>query len=403
MTDLAEDIRQFVEQGIRPVTVDEVWTQSAGGAGPRHQSGRRVLALAAASVVVLAIVLIAVLVAAPAGGPGGPSSAAAAELRLLASRAADVPSLGPGQYFYSEIERQTNEIGGSYTPGGPAIEEYLNGTQQTWVNAQGYGQMVITTDPTPQFFTQADRAAWIAAGSPPVPVPPNQLHQVVAITPTWAGGLSSTPIFHVADLPTDPNALEQVLASGRFTKQLTSSPFCSARSCTVVAAAAALLQGPDIGATPALRSALFEVLAHVPGVADLGTITDDGGETGIGLSFSHTTPANTLETHCATGGSVSHSENGIIVTPAEPPTIGPAIPFQVPASTSTLELIIDPDTTSVVGTQETTTPDMQPVPNVCPGQPGYGSTPKLGYVAPEWTDVLSEGVVDSDSAVPAGQ
>jgi hypothetical protein len=401
VTDLSEDLRDFIDQGIRSVTAEEVWTKATSRSLPRRRHARRVLVLTGVGSVVLVVALIAAVLAAPSGTPGGPTRAAAAELHLLANRAADIPSLGPGQYYYSEIERQTNEIAGSLALGGPEIHEYLNGTQQTWVNAQGYGRMVITTDPTPQFFTKTDRDAWIAAGSPPAPVPPNELHEDVTVTPTWAGGFSATPLFHVGDLPTDPSALEEVLASGRFNAQLTNSPMCREADCTVVAAAAALLQGPDIGATPGLRSALFSVLAHVPGVVDLGTITDKGDQTGLGLSFSHTTPAHTLSVYCATGGVPAHTNSQGVFVPTVPATEGPAIPFQQPASTTTLELVIDPDTTSIIGTQQTVTPDMVPAANVCPGQLGYGGTPELGWVAPVWTSVVSEQVVGSDTAIPA--
>lgn len=402
MTELADDIRKLVEKGIRPVSAEEAFTGATERSTKGARSSRRVLVGAGAGTIVLAMVLIVVLVMIPSGAPGGPGSAAAAELQLLASRAIDVPSLAPGQYYYSEIERQTNEIAGQLTPGGPTVLEYLNGLQQTWVNSQGYGRMVITTNPTPQFFNNADRAAWVAAGSPPVPTPPNQLNQDVTITPTGAGGSSSTPLFQVGDLPADPIALEQVLATGRFNKDLPSGPLCSSSDCTVVSAAAALLQGPDIGATPGLRSALFDVLAHVPGVVDLGTTTDKGGQTGIGLSFTHTIPAHTESIHCATGGVIAHTNSNGAYVPSQPATVGPAIPFQVAASTTTLELVIDSDTTSVIGTQETMTPYEQPVPNVCPGQPGYGGKPQIGYSAPYyWTGVVSEGVVNSDSALPA--
>ena len=403
MTDLSEELRDFIDEGIRSVTADEVLVMAASPSSPRRRNMGRVLVLTGVGSVVLVIALIAALLAAPSGTPGGPTRAAAAELHLLAARAADIPSLGRGQYYYSEIERQTNELAGSLALGGPEIHEYLNGTQQTWVNAQGYGRMVITTDPTPQFFTKADRDAWIAAGSPPAPVPPNELHEEVTVTPNWAGGFSATPLFHVGDLPTDPTALEQVLASGRFNAQLTNSPMCREADCTVVAAAAALLQGPDIGASPALRSALFSVLAHVPGVVDLGTITDKGGQSGLGLSFSHTTPAHTLRVYCATGGVLEHTNSQGVFVPTVPATEGPAIPFPQPASTTTLELVIDPETASIIGTQQTITPDMVPAANVCPGQPGYGGTPELGWVAPVWTSVLNEQVVDSDSAIPAQQ
>jgi hypothetical protein len=179
---------------------------------------------------------------------------------------------------------------------------------------------------------------------------------------------------------------------------MTQSPVCDSTDCTVVQSAAALLQGPDVGASPALRSALFQVLAHVPGVSELGTVTDQGGQTGIGLSFTTTNPAHTLSVHCATGGAMAHTNSSGVYVPYEPATIGPAIPFQEPATATTLEFIIDPITTSVIGTQDATSPDMQPVPNVCPGQPDYGGQPQLGFVAPRWTNVVSEGVVSSTTS-----
>jgi hypothetical protein len=244
--------------------------------------------------------------------------------------------------------------------------------------------MVVTTDPTPQFFTKAGKAAWEAAGSPPAAVPPNQLSQVVTVTPTWAGGLAATQLFQVADLPTDPAALRQVLAAGRYEPQLESGPQCQAMDCVVVASAVALLQGPDIGATPALRSALFELLSHVTGVTDLGTVTDKDGQSGIGLSFLEEIPAHTLTIHCPPGTTDANMD------------LGPSITASVPSSSITYEFIVDPQTTAVVGTQEVATPNMQPPPpNACPGGP---QSQNHVFVAPQWSGVLSEGIVGSETS-----
>jgi hypothetical protein len=381
----SEEIMALIEGGIRPVSAEEVRQLVTRGHKPKRGLYRRPRVYIPVGAVVVAAVVLALLLL-PAGTPGGPQPAVASELTLFASRAANVNvlSLAPGQYFYTEIERQTTEISVELAPGAPTDYEYLNGTQQTWVDAQGYGRMVVTTDPTPQFFTKADQAAWKAAGSPPAAVPPNQLSQVVAVTPTSAGGLATSPLFQVTDLPTDPTALKQVLAAGRFKSQLESGPQCQSTDCTVVASAVALLQGPDIGATPALRSALFEVLSHVSGVTDLGTVTDKNGQSGIGLSFLQEIPAHTLTIHCASGTTDANMK------------LGPPITASVPASSVTYEFIVDPETTAVVGTQEVATPDMQPPPpNACISLP---QSQKDLFVAPQWSGVLSEGIVGSETS-----
>jgi hypothetical protein len=382
------DIAALVEGGLRPVSGEEARRLAASSSAPKRAIRHRARVVIPIGALVTAAIVLA-LVLLPAGVGDGPQPAAASELQLLASRAANVnvASLAPGQYLYTEIETQTTEVATQFTPNGSAVHEYLSGTQQTWLDDQGYGRMVITTDPTPHFASKADEDVWKAAGSPPALVPPNQLKQVVTVTPTWAGGLAATPLFQVTGLPTDPNALEDVLASGRFKPQLTSGPQCQSRDCTVVAAAAALLEGPDIGATPALRSALFEVLSHVAGVTDLGTVTDMTGQTGIGLSFTQNIPARTLTVHCSSGTTDANM------------TLGPGISFHLPASTVTYEFVVDPQSTSLIGTNDVANPDMQPAPpNACPGSPLPQSPQQKVYVSPHWSSVLSEGIVGSETS-----
>jgi hypothetical protein len=186
-----------------------------------------------------------------------------------------------------------------------------------------------------------------------------------------------------SNLPTDPPSLERVLASGRFSGQQRFPQLCQTETCAVVAGAASLLQGPDIGATPALRSALFEVLARVPGMTNLGNVIDKGGQSGIGLMFSQTTPAHMATYHCVSGALQAYTD------------AGPVVSLQWPTSTTSLEFVIDPDTTAVIGTQQVTTPDTQSIPNACPGAPQKQET--YSY-PPIWTNVLSQGVVDSTTS-----
>jgi hypothetical protein len=339
-------------------------------------------AIAVAAVVISLVVSLAV---APTGMPGGPTKSAAAELRLFASQAGNVPPLAPGQYFYSDFEIPAVDSGVRITPTS-TINEYQNTTWQFWIDADGNGRSVRTIDPTLHFYSEADRAAWVAAGSPASPFPPQPSPQTFDISSNLSGqGAGAASIIDASTLPTDAADLEAVLASGRLNGQLRFPPLCQSEACAVAAGATALLQGPDVGATPALRSALFEVLAHVPGVTNLGNVTDKGGRAGIGLMFSHMTPAYVATYHCVDGALQATS------------SAGPTVSLRWPASTTSLEFVIDPDTSAVISTQEVTTPDTQSIPNACPGAREKQETYSF---PPIWVNVLSQGVVDSMTSTP---
>jgi hypothetical protein len=382
MPDLSEDIRALVESGIRPVSVDEVRQREGKPAGRPPGRGRS--RLVAGGVVVAVAAAVVALVLIPGGAPGGPSSAAATtELRLLASRANDIPALKPGQYLYSEIETPTEYFGATVSPG-VNVNGYLSGVVRTWINRQGYGRVVATTDKTAHLDTKADERAWQKAGSPPLPGPPAGLKQEEAVTPTEANEPppAPTPVFHVADLPTNPGSLRRVLESTRFQSQVPTASQCADADCRVVSTAAALLQGPDIGATPALRSALYEVLSHVPGVKDVGMIKNRVGRSGLGLRYVERIPARTLQLHCAAGtaGDVAH---------------GGVIPFRMPASEIVDSFVVDVQTTAVIGIEQIPTPALQ----LAPFEPCSGSgKPVHAYNPPRWSSVLKEEVVSSDQS-----
>lgn len=350
----------------------------------RRRPHSRAFVVGAIAVAAVVIALAVSFVVAP-GAPGGPAKSAAAELRLFASQAGNVPALAPGQYFYTDFEIPAPYNGVRITPTS-TINEYQNTTWQVWVDADGNGRLVRTIDPTLHFYSEADRAAWVAAGSPASPFPPQPSPQTFDISSNLSGqGAGAASVIDASTLPTDTASLEAVLASGRFNGQLRFPPLCQSEACAVVAGATALLQGPDVGATPALRRALFKVLAQVPGVTNLGNVTDKGGQTGIGLMFSHTTPAYVATYHCVDGALQATSG------------AGPTVSLQWPASTTSLEFVIDPDTSAVIGTQEVTTPDTQSIPNACPGAREKQETYSL---PPIWVNVLSQGVVDSMTSTP---
>lgn len=381
--------------------------------GDRRARPRRAvrITLVAALPVALAVVLVVILLP---GTEGSAPSAAAATFGRLALEATTVPtSLGPGQYYYTETDRPTYQIAVTTSPG-HSFDEYLNGVVQTWVAADGSGRVVTTTDPTPQFFTAGDRAAWVAAGSPPAAVPPGQLTTVQQLGPDSGSEVNGPiPLYDVSALPTDPTELSQVLSNGESNgSTLASLPSgissldyvsdCATQACALFERAVDLLQGPDIGMTAALRAALYQVLAAVPGVSLLGTTTDPAGQSGIGVSLVEHQPAKTGTIVCQSspGGMITHYvKGGVVLTP----TTGPTTPTttvtyiaQTPASTTTFTVVVDPQSTTVLSSEESFSPSTQPVSTGCGGR---GTTQEV-ELSPTWRVVVSQGVVGSDTAVP---
>ena len=369
------------------------------GAEPRRGTARRRVLGISASALGVAALVTALMVALTPGAP--PPSAAAAVLARLASAAAQAPTtLGPGQYAYSETEVPGVSVAAALRPqgttGSPSnltVRYRLLVTIRSWLATNGSGRLVESVDPTPLFTTPADRAAWIAAGKPTLV----SLSPPSGITGTWRfgrdgvidGGSTTSPpllydgappLYDVTSWPTDPTALRHVLATGAGGgldgQECPHGPTTSA--CTMFARAAALLEGPDIGSTPAFRAALFQVLAGVPGVKDLGTVKDRAGRAGIGFGLIEQAPAGEASLGCPTGRTVHLSR---------------------PACTITSEAVVGPATTSLLetGQQRSTTP-MREVLGACDGAPTR--TPPTASSLTTWRTVRSTGVVGSDTAVP---
>jgi hypothetical protein len=186
------------------------------------------------------------------------------------------------------------------------LEHHRAATVQTWVAPDGSGRRVTTVDPTPAFFTSADRAAWVAAGEPPVP------HSPLTTVSTFGSGTaaeahSPVPLYDVRALPTAPSALRKVLSAARLPVALAAlgDGSCSG-CCRLFVRVVAALQGPDRCGSPALRAALFRVLASVPDIDLLGATSIHGSPQGTGFRLAVTTPAATWEKYClnAAGESV---------------------------------------------------------------------------------------------------
>jgi hypothetical protein len=75
-------------------------------------------------------------------------------------------------------------------------------------------------------------------------------------------------------LPTNPAKLAELISS----RKIEGGPGGPAEDFVKVGD---LLRETD--APPALRSALFQVAAHIPGVKALGTVSDHAGRSGVGV------------------------------------------------------------------------------------------------------------------------
>ena len=88
--------------------------------------------------------------------------------RAAAAAQAEAPTtLGPGQYFYSDVHELETSFW-AFGSNDPAEDAYTDQEQtlQTWVGADGSANQVTTYDGPQQFVTSASRAGWLLAGSP---------------------------------------------------------------------------------------------------------------------------------------------------------------------------------------------------------------------------------------------
>ena len=218
--------------------------------------------------------LLAVAAALYAGlGVGHEPSASAARQRLehaaqLVS-SAPAPVIGPGQYWYVKgVGAFTNSAGtasGTYTARQTA-------THEIWIAGDASGR-IVRRDGPPQFYSDAERARWEAAGEPGF----NPSHGIDESEPAGAiaWGWESLGVHSAADVPTDPAALEQLVArSAAGTKNpLPWEEF------TVISDV--LRFAPLSGAQTA---AFYQVLANLPGIELVGPVEDALGRPGTAFA-----------------------------------------------------------------------------------------------------------------------
>jgi hypothetical protein len=279
-------IRDHVNAVAPPVTLDDVWARTgrapaARPAGPRWRRVRVGLAVAATA---LAVALAAALVIVTTASP---QSSAAATLNQAAQVAASRPS-GPVAGTHEYLYYAMTQGGVQATPGWAGHSSVLynsSETLDTWVAPNGSGRQRITYAPD-TVVLPSQRAEW--DGPHALVIPPTTSD--TAFPTTFAGShpvggplvmptsKQSSYVLSYPDnakFPTQPAALERAIEKYfHVSHERVTSTFFSAGN---------VLQ---VGASPALRAALFKLVEQLPGVILLGPTKDASGRVGTGVALS---------------------------------------------------------------------------------------------------------------------
>jgi hypothetical protein len=245
------------------------------GTGLRRRRRWTIPAGVTAAAIALALVLPTVL---PIGGPGGPDLAAASILlrfsRIAAhARAEQAPA--PGQYVYTKTLEETSFAYAS----GDGIHRFVyqvRDTQQRWLGTDGSGRSVAESG-KPTFRTGTDRAAfqaWVAAGGPA----DKEASLVTGETDQERYGPGELTYRDTSTLPTNVQALRKLIED----RQIVDGPDGDWETFVL---ATDLIR--DSYARPALRAALYQVMAGLSGIEVVGKTTDGAGRDGIALASTH--------------------------------------------------------------------------------------------------------------------
>ncbi len=237
--------------------------------------------------VVVPLVVVLALGVVPLGNR--PDPAAAAALNAVAGVAAALPAAPADGYRHTKSE-------GAGLVGEGGWPEHPNGiwalvpvTRELWVKPDGSGRLIETRG-EPIWFGPADKAAWVASGSPL----PSPEHTDVRFVPTPAGYVPGTPQVwpgslsyeNVDALPTDPSALRRLIDQ-RAAVNGNSADY--ERFTTI----GDLLR--ETVAAPQVRAALYRVAAGLSGVELIGSVTDRAGRTGTAVAMTNAGSSRGLE------------------------------------------------------------------------------------------------------------
>jgi hypothetical protein len=284
---------------------------------------RRLLAFAAALGAAAAVALVLVLNTGPTAQP------AAAEIlheTATVAAASDAPAAlpGPGQFYYRKINRV--EVMGWLPPGAGGDEEMgtMQGgvlprpdafkalvpiTSEEWLNTEGAGRFRQVTG-TPRFFTAQERSAWEAAGSPAPGEP---------VLEDEHGPWKGFRFPDTSSLPTEPEALRQAVEANDIEVKGFNLMDPKATSldekATIEELINILFEGNPM--RPALRAAIFNALAELPGIKLDTDATDFLGRHGDSIRFGDDERGSATEFIFDPGTSDVLASRDILVAPSQ--------------------------------------------------------------------------------------
>jgi hypothetical protein len=295
----------------------------------RHHPHRPTLWGAAAATTAACVATIVGLVLIPAPSNSAKASAAT----VLAEAERNVTSGGsprPGQFLYEKTASMEAMYG--FANGHSWLVD-LPATTELWMGSRGHGRERYVPG-APIFASEADRTAWVAAGSPslaqafdetfpdnrPVPKGPGRTLQQRADS---TGNLSfeiaeaanavALPYPDLARLPTDPTTLHKALV-----KQILATPVAEG----VASTTAVFIQSANLlvdGTTAAQRVALYKVISSLPGVTLAGTVTTDvSHKSGTALSLAQNANTVSIVIDQTTGNILEQRFTGILPSDSSP-------------------------------------------------------------------------------------
>jgi hypothetical protein len=283
--ELSEMIRDYVDAVAPRISLDDVRERMERGSDAsavrperRHASVALVVAAAA-----LALALVATLLIVPTGSPPPSAAAVLNEVAMVAAARPKGPVPHSHEYLYYEMT-QGSVAATPVSDGHASVLYRYTDVENTWVAPDGTGrQRIAFAAGTPVLPSQ--RAQWntlratVGPSSTSDTTFPTSLPTGI---PSVGGPLVHTTgtsyVLSYLDInafPTQPAALKRNIE-----RYLAPSGAIS-----LFYFAGNALQ---VGARPALRAALFEVVEHLPGVTLLGRTRDASGRVGVGVALNST-------------------------------------------------------------------------------------------------------------------
>jgi hypothetical protein len=259
-----------------PSAADDVLAPRRGARDGRRRLTPPRIALAGGFAAAVAAVVLVVALSGGSSDTGGSHQAPVASILDQAATAATSQAHGTVRQPYTYLK--TREVAINTTDhDARSWRVYQSTTREEWVTRNGSGRLRVVAGPS-RFVDAADRAEWEGAGRPTFLA----LGFGRRTEQRWlaAGMLRG----RVQTLPTEPKVL-----AGRLRAEALSEA-------SEIPAAAATLQliAEDLRnpvATPALRRALYEATNLLPGIENLGRVSDPEGRAGaaVGLTVDRPT------------------------------------------------------------------------------------------------------------------